>query len=282
METLQSLYALQQLPKTAKWPVLFLGHGSPMNAINPNGFSPKMQSLGQELRQKLGTPAAIMVVSAHWETRGTWVSVNPKPEVIYDFGGFPKALYEQQYPAKGSPLVAKATQELAANGAHKIMIHEHATMGLDHGAWTVLKFLFPEANAPVYQLSLDHYASGQQHLNLGEDLRGLRERGVLIVASGNVVHNLGLADFRNPDAKPHDWALEADAQLDQLIQKRNWAKLSQLHQLSKAVQMGAPTPEHYYPLLYTVGMADAKEEIRTVIQGFQHGSISMRAIIVGA
>lgn len=261
------------LPKTRTWPALFIGHGSPMNAIQDNAFTRQLQAIGQQL----GKPQAVLVVSAHWETAGTKVATSPKPKVIYDFGGFPQALYQVQYQAPGTPALAKESAGLITSAK---VLHDDE-MGLDHGAWTILKFIYPEADVPVFQLSLDYKQGPAYHLQLGKELTALRKRGVLIVGSGNIVHNLRTADFRNPDAPVVAWAQEADDFLKTAIDQRNWNMLLDIGKMPAAAKMGIPTPEHYHPLLYVLGTATNQDPIQHLISSFQHGTISMRAVQVG-
>jgi len=179
---------------TEKMPVLFIGHGHPMNALFDNNFTRALQKIGKTIQR----PNAIMVVSAHWETRGTFVSVNPKPKAIYDFGGFDDALFRIKYEPDGSPTLAKEVIKQLP------FVKEDHQMGLDHGAWTVLKFLYPKADVPVFQLSIDYTQSSQKHFEMAQALKKMREKGVLIIGSGNIVHNLGLLDWKNIDAKTND------------------------------------------------------------------------------
>ena len=234
-------------PDTAPMPVLFVGHGNPMNALEDNVFSQTWRRLGRELP----TPQAILCISAHWETRGTHVTISPFPKTIHDFGGFPDALYQVQYPASGSEALALGTKD---------MLHPHAVSldpnwGLDHGCWSVLLHMYPEAKIPVVQLSLDRRMGPAQHVALAQQLQPLRRKGILIVASGNIVHNLGVMDFSRTTSA-YDWALDANDQLKSLISARDIAKLCNYPNLGLAVKQAIPTPEHYLPLLYALGASD--------------------------
>lgn len=263
--------ALDTLPHTAKMPLLFVGHGSPMHAIEESGYTRAWQEKGAALP----APSAILVVSAHWMTRGmSLVHIGAKPRTIHDFGGFPRALYEAQYPAPGAPEAAQATLEL--------LQHHHAMpdieWGLDHGAWCVLMHLFPKAQVPVYQLSLDMSLNLQQHMAMASELKALRARGVLIVASGNIVHNL---PAMRHGAEAFDFTREFDALTTKAIEAREFAKLSQLNPRDPLMRMAHPTIEHFLPLLYTLGAADEKDAPQFFAEGFDLGSISMRSVMLG-
>ncbi|MEM6725250.1 MAG: 4,5-DOPA dioxygenase extradiol, partial [Bacteroidota bacterium] len=234
------------------------------------------QSLAQ-IRSELLIPQAIMVVSAHWETQGTYVSVNPLPKTIHDFGRFDDRLFEIDYPAKGHPELAT---EVAALGQDFHVQTDHR-MGLDHGAWTVLRFMYPEADIPVFQLSLDYTKSASYHFELAKALRALRQKGVLVVGSGNLVHNLRILDWQNIEAQPFDWAVEFDALAKTKLDKRDFQALVHYQKLGALAQMAIPTPDHYLPLLYTLGLAEANEPLRYLFEGLQYGSISMRCFRVG-
>ena len=251
-------------------PTLFLGHGSPMNAISKNDFTQFLNSKGEELPK----PKAILAVSAHWETEGTKVEKIARPETIHDFGGFPPALFEVEYPAAGAP-------ETADRVALLLKAHEAETTnqwGLDHGTWSVLVHLYPEANIPVLQLSLNRHLSLKDHLRVAQDLKALRKEGVLILGSGNIVHNLRKVDW-GPDAKSADWALEFDELIKNAILNRDFSTLtaedSKKHSLWN---MALPTLEHYLPLLYVIGASEENDPIRFPFEGIQMASLSMRAV----
>jgi 4,5-DOPA dioxygenase extradiol len=259
---------------TPKMPVLFLGHGNPMNAIQENEFVIGFHNIAK----KLPRPKAVLCVSAHWLTRGTYITAMPTPRTIHDFGGFPKALFEVQYPAPGSPLLAEATQELLGT-AKANLDHE---WGLDHGAWTVLMHLFPDADIPVVQLSIDYHQPGEYHFNLAGQLAKLRERGVLIVGSGNIVHNLRMVDFRNIDRVDYgfDWAAEARDIINKYILNGDFKPLLQYEKLGKAAQLAIPTPDHYYPLLYALGLQEQGEDIKLYNDKMVGGSLSMTSVYI--
>lgn len=267
----------ESLPNTERMPVLFVGHGSPMNALEDNVFTQTLKKLGEPFKKEGKKPAAILVVSAHWLTRGTYVNIAPKPETIHDFGGFPQALFDAQYPAPGSPELAKEAAKLSA------LIHETEDWGLDHGAWTILMHLFPEADVPVYQMSIDYYQPMEYHLKLAKELRALRERGVLVVGSGNIVHNLrmSMSRFQNNDASPYDWAVEFDQWVYEKIEARDFAALTDYEKAGEAGKLSVPTVDHYVPLLYTLGLAEEREDIRQTYEEVSFGGMSMRTFQVG-
>ncbi len=266
--------AADDLPAYEKMPVLFIGHGSPTNAIEDNDFTRSMTSYGE----KLPAPKAALVVSAHWLTRGeTKVSVNPDPDTIYDYYGFPDEMYTLKYDAPGHPEMAR---EVVKN-VQSIQVHEDHEMGLDHGAWTVLKRLFPKANIPVFQLSIDFNKPPQWHFNLAAELKKLREKGVMVIGSGNIVHNLRALDWQNPNAA-FDWAIEFDDFVKSRIDNRDFQALINYNELGKAARMAVPTNDHYLPMLYSLGLADKGEKIRHTYEQMQHGSISMRCFEISS
>ena len=256
--------------KSTKMPVFFIGHGSPMNAIEDNPFTRSLQSLGKSVIEK---PNAILVVSAHWLTQGTFVSTTNLPETIYDFGGFPPELYEVNYPAPGSPEYAKEVLKLIPG------VKEDHEWGLDHGAWTVLKHLFPEAKIPVFQLSIDYYKPMEYHFDLAMQLKSLRQKGVLIIGSGNIVHNLRLFLSQN-DNKPFDWALEFDAWSKEKILQHDFNSLINYETKGEAAKLAVPTVDHYVPLIYSLALADKNENIDFTYEE-NIGSISMRTFKIG-
>jgi 4,5-DOPA dioxygenase extradiol len=260
------------LETTDKMPVLFLGHGSPMNAIQENEFARGWRTVGQSLPK----PNAIICVSAHWETRGTFVTAMEKPKTIHDFGGFPQELFDVQYPAPGSPSLAKETR--AAITKTDVGLDEQ--WGLDHGCWSVVKHLYPKADVPVIQLSLDYTKAPQYHFELAKELASFRRKGVLIVGSGNMVHNLGVIDWRNPEGG-FDWAIEANITMKDLISKGDYSPLIHYSSLGKAVQLSVPTPEHYLPLLYTLGLKEENEKLSFFNDKTVMGSISMTSVKIG-
>ncbi|MBK6966112.1 MAG: 4,5-DOPA dioxygenase extradiol [Bacteroidales bacterium] len=257
---------------TKPMPVLFLGHGSPMNAIELNEFSKGWRTVGKSLP----VPNAVLCISAHWETKGTFVTAMQKPRTIHDFGGFPQELFDVQYPAPGSP-------ELALEAQRQLKMTEAGldeSWGLDHGAWSVIKHLYPEANIPVIQLSLDYSKSPQYHYDLAGELAELRKKGILIVGSGNMVHNLRTIDWRNPDSG-FDWAVEADTKMREWIAAGNHQALIDYEKGGKAFSMSIPTPEHYLPLLYTLGLQGKNEEVSVFNAKTIMGSISMTSVKIG-
>jgi 4,5-DOPA dioxygenase extradiol len=269
--TLNDLMSGLDRPANGKpMPVMFVGHGSPMNAIEDNEFSRVWKSMGKELP----VPAAILCISAHWQTRGTKVTMNEKPETIHDFGGFPKALFDAQYPAPGAVEMAKAT----IAGVPGSVIHGDLEWGLDHGTWSVLKPMFPAANIPVYQMSLDYNLQPQQHYQLATQLAFLRKKGVLIIGSGNIVHNLGLINW---GGKAFDWAIEFDALVKNKLEKFEHNDLIHYEKLGKAAQLSIPTNEHYLPMLYIAALAGKQEPFRFFNAKTEMGSISMRSFVVG-
>lgn len=255
-------------------PVLFLGHGSPMNAIAHNSFTQTLESLGREL----APPKSILVVSAHWMTQSsTWVTGMQGPRTIHDFFGFPQALFDVQYPAPGSHELAQAVSDNIQEPAIGIDMN---SWGLDHGTWSVLRHVYPHANVPVVQLSLDMTRPPEFHFALGAKLKFLREQGVLIVGSGNMVHNLRQVRWE-PDAQPFDWALEHDAWLKTQIEKGDYRALVDSALATKAAQLSVPTMDHYLPLLYVLGAAQPGEALTFDVEGIQNGSISMRSVRLG-
>ncbi|MCX6182994.1 MAG: 4,5-DOPA dioxygenase extradiol [Bacteroidetes bacterium] len=264
------------LPKTEKMPVLFIGHGSPMNAIEDNEFTLRWKQLAKEIPQ----PAAVLCISAHWLTKGTFITAMDHPETIHDFGGFPQQLFDVQYPAPGNPQLAKETKELIKS-TEVGLDHE---WGLDHGTWSIIKQMYPEANIPVLQLSIDYYKTPQYHYNLAKELAALRNKGVLIVGSGNMVHNLGMVDFKRlnePAGFGFDWALEMNEIFKKNISRRNHAALIDYQNLSKAATLAIPTPDHYYPLLYTLGLQDEKEATSFFNDKAMAGSLTMTSVKIG-
>jgi 4,5-DOPA dioxygenase extradiol len=250
-------------------PVMFIGHGSPMNAVKDNDFTKSLYQLGKTT----GSPAAILVISAHWLTmHETAVSTNPNPYTIYDFGGFPEELYHIKYEPPGHPQLAK---NLSTN-VQSIKIHEDHEMGLDHGAWTVLRHMYADANIPVFQMSIDYAKIPKFHFDLAKELKHLRKKGVLIIGSGNIVHNLGILNWEDEYAQPFDWAAEFDGTVKQKILDHDYLSLVHYHTLGTAAKMSIPTNDHYLPMLYVLGLLEKNENIRFTYEGFQHSGISMR------
>ncbi len=272
------LNALQHMTKSLenspKMPVLFLGHGSPMNAIDENEFVQGFRNISHEIIK----PQAILVVSAHWETSGSRVTAMEQPETIHDFGGFPRALYEVQYPAPGSPELAKEVVQMAQTSD----VHLDDKWGLDHGAWSVIKHMYPKANVPVVQLSLDYNKSAREHYELAKELAKLREKGVLIVGSGNIVHNLGMVHWGKLNENyGYDWANEANQKVKEFIQNRQHQDLINYNKLGKAFELSIPTPEHYLPLLYALALQGDKDEVSIFNDEPVGGSLSMTSVKIG-
>ncbi len=257
---------------TDTFPVLFVGHGSPMNAIEQNEFTNSWQNVSRNLPK----PAAILCISAHWETKGTFVTAMEKPNTIHDFGGFPQQLFDVQYPAPGSPELAAETQNLI----EKTAVGLDNSWGLDHGAWSVIKHFFPEADVPVIQLSLDYRQDAQYHYDLGKQLASLRNKGILIVGSGNMVHNLRMIDWQKPDTG-FDWAQEANAKFKKLILSNDHTQLINYKNLGREIELSVPSPEHYLPLLYTMALKTDKEEVSFFNDKSVMGSISMTSVKIG-
>ena len=255
-----------------KMPVLFLGHGSPMNAIEENEFVEGFRNVGKTIPK----PKVILCVSAHWETDGTFITAMKNPRTIHDFGGFPKALYEVQYTAQGSPDLAKDVIELITGTT--VMPDEK--WGLDHGCWSVVKHLYPKADVPVVQLSLDFNKSSQEHYELAKQLLPLRSRGVLIIGSGNMVHNLGMLDWNrlNDIGYGYDWALEGNNKMKKFILSGDDTSLISYKTLGNEVRLSIPTPEHFLPLLYAVALRDKNEEICLFNDKAVAGSLTMTSV----
>jgi 4,5-DOPA dioxygenase extradiol len=250
-----------------KMPVLFVGHGSPMNAIEDNEFS----RAWVEAAKSLPKPDAILCISAHWETAGTLVTAMEQPKTIRDFYGFPQPLYEIEYQAPGSPELARLTQKTV----QETHVRLDQTWGLDHGAWIVLHRMFPRADIPVIQLSLDRTQAPAFHYALGRELRALRDKGVLIVGSGNIVHNLGMMAWQD---QTYDWAAEFDQTIKQLILSGDHDSIIRYQDLGEAARLSVPTNEHYLPLLYVLAMQDKQEQIRFFTDRVTFGSVSMRSL----
>lgn len=259
---------------TPKMPIIFLGHGSPMNAIEENEFVQGFRKVSAEIAD----PNVILCISAHWETRGTRVTAMESPPTIHDFGGFPRELYEVQYPAPGSPELAMEIRDLITIAK----VQPDDRWGLDHGAWSVIKHMYPRANVPVVQLSLDHTIRPRDHYELAQELYKLRKQGVLIVGSGNMVHNLQrLAWNRLNEIFAYDWAQEASNRMNQYILAGNHDELVNFSQQGKEFQMSIPTPEHYLPLLYILALQDKQDEITLFNDQPVGGSLSMTSVKIG-
>lgn len=264
----------EPMSKTAKMPVLFLGHGSPMNAIEENEFVTGFRNIAKEIPK----PNAILCVSAHWETKGTFVTAMQNPPTIHDFGGFPKELFAVQYPAPGSPDLAKVTKTLIT----KTEVGLDNKWGLDHGAWSVIKHLYPNANIPVIQMSIDYSQTPQYHYELAQQIKSLREKGVLIIGSGNMVHNLGLVEWKRlNETFGYDWALEANEKMKKYIQSGDHKQLINFRSQGKAFDLAIPTPEHYLPLLYSLALKDDKDNVSLFNDKAVAGSLTMTSVKIG-
>ncbi len=263
------------LESTEKMPVLFLGHGSPMNAIEENEFVQGFRKTAQSFEK----PKAVLCISAHWETNGTFVTAMDHPRTIHDFGGFPKELFEVQYPAPGSPELAQETK----NMVQMTEIGLDQKWGLDHGAWSVIKHMYPDADIPVIQMSLDYTKSPAWHFELAKELARLREKGILIVGSGNMVHNLRRVawDKLNAEEYGYDWAIEASLKMKDFILNRNHKPLIDYASQGKAFQLAIPTPEHYLPLLYSLALGRNNENIELFNDKAVAGSLTMTSVKIG-
>lgn len=253
-------------------PVLFIGHGSPLSAVKGDRFSDAWLRAGKNLPR----PAAVLFISAHWSVRGTFVHAAPRPKTLHDFEGFPQELYDQVYPCPGSPEGAEAVVQ----AVKQVLVKVDREWGLDHGAWVPAKRLFPKADVPVFQLSLDSTKPAQFHYDLGRELRPLRRKGVLVAASGNCAHNLGLMDAML-DAKPLDWAVEFDAIVRRSILKGDYANLVAYGKLGDVARLAVPEPSHFLPLLCALGLREEGEKPSFFAEGFSYASISMRCVRFG-
>lgn len=262
------------LKPSSKMPVLFVGHGSPMNAIEHNEFTGKWEALGKTLPK----PQAILCISAHWETEGTFVTAMAKPKTIHDFGGFPQALFDVQYPAPGSLSLANSTKEIIKKAS--VELDEH--WGLDHGCWSILKPMFPNASIPVVQMSLDYRKDAAYHYALGKELQALRHKGVLIIGSGNIVHNLGLLNWQKINAPEYgfDWALEAKEKINNLIISGDHQALTQYKNLGKSVALAIPSPDHFLPLLYALALKTDQDYLSLFNDKALMGSITMTSVLI--
>lgn len=279
--SLAALDAVVSLKKSERMPVLFLGHGSPMNAIGDNEYRRSWQALGAEFGSKVPRPQLILCISAHWLTEGWWLTGMAQPKTIHDFGGFPQELFDQQYPAPGDTAAAQAISQAVRQRASAPLGLDMTEWGLDHGTWAVLKPMFPEADIPVIQLSMDYSRAPEDHYALARQLKALRQRGVLVVGSGNIVHNLRQMQRGAAAHQAYDWALEFDQITGGHVQQGNLDALQNFLKLGQVTKMAHPTHEHYLPLLYAAGAVDAGEPMRFFNTSFQGGSISMRSMVWG-
>ncbi len=262
------------LPASEKMPVLFIGHGSPMNGIEDNSFSQGWADMARQIPP----PKAVLVISAHWETKGTKITAMEQPQTIHDFGGFPRALYEVQYPAPGDPALAREATQLTQAASIEL---DH-DWGLDHGAWTVVRHMYPDASIPVLQLSIDYTKGPQHHYELAAELQALRHKGVLVIGSGNMVHNLRMVAWDKLDANyGFDWALQINETFKQLIAEGAHPRLVQYEKLGAEARLAIPTPEHYLPLVYTLGLSTPKDDIRFFNDRPVGGSLTMTSVKFG-
>lgn len=264
------------LENTPSMPVLFIGHGSPMNAIEDNVFTNQWMRIGKELP----LPKAILCISAHWETEGTFVTAMESPRTIHDFSGFPAELYAQQYPAKGLPLLG----DMICDEVKGIELENDYNWGLDHGSWSFLKHMYPNMDIPVVELSINHSKNLQYQYNLAKELKFLRRKGVLIVGSGNMVHNLRMLRIRESDFNAeygYDWALEINRLFKEKILSGDHPSLINYRNLSKEIHLAIPTEEHYIPLLYALGLQTKGEEVKFFNDRVIAGSLSMTSLIIG-
>lgn len=260
---------------TTKMPVLFIGHGSPMNGILNNEFSQYWSQMGKDMV----LPKAVLVISAHWLTKGTHITAMSNPVTIHDFGGFPQALFAVQYPAPGNPALAEETQKLITS-TQVGLDHE---WGLDHGTWTIVRHMYPNADIPVLQLSIDYSKPPQYHYDLAKQLGALRERGVLIIGSGNMVHNLRMVawDKLNESEYGFDWALDINTQFKKNISENTHMNLIEYDRLGPAARLAIPTPDHYYPLLYTLGLQESIDNVSFFNDKAVGGSLTMTSVKIG-
>lgn len=265
----------QQFNNTEKMPVLFLGHGSPMNAIEENQFVQGFRNISREIPK----PNAILCISAHWFTNGTFVTAMLNPKTIHDFYGFPKELFEVNYPAPGSPELARETAELLLPE----IVEEDHSWGLDHGAWSVIRHLYPNAEIPVIQLSIDYTKPPQYHFDLAKKLQKLREKGILIIGSGNIVHNLRMVDWKNINTvgAGWDWAVEAREKTNNWLLDGNFQNLIDYQRQGVALQTAVPSPDHYLPLIYSLGLKEKSENLSLFNDELIGGSLSMTSVRIG-
>ena len=256
-------------------PVLFLGHGSPMNAIEENEFVEGFRKIAKEIQK----PKAILCISAHWETDGTFLTAMEKPKTIHDFGGFPEQLFAVQYPAPGSPELAKEIKSLIK----KTEIGLDEKWGLDHGCWSVVKHLYPNADVPIVQLSLDYNQKPQYHYDFGKELLSLRKKGILIIGSGNIVHNLRMVAWDKLSAGEFgfDWAIDADKKIKKYILDGDHQSLINYQSQGKEFNLAIPTPDHFLPLLYILALKEEREKISLFNEKIVAGSLSMTSVKIG-
>jgi 4,5-DOPA dioxygenase extradiol len=258
--------------KAKQLPAIFLGHGSPMNTLESNRYTQAWRQLGETIPR----PRAILAISAHWQTEGTAVTAMERPRTIHDFRGFPKPLFDVEYPATGDPALAARVAELLA----PTQVSLDQSWGLDHGTWSVLVHVYPKADVPVIQLSLDATQPASYHYEIGTRLAPLRDEGVLVLGSGNVVHNLRVINFSDPRT-PYDWAERFNSRVRELLEKREHEPLTRYQEMGRDALLSVPTPEHFLPLLYILGMQQKKDAVTFPVDGIDLASISMLSVKVG-
>lgn len=254
-------------------PAIFFGHGNPLNALARNAYTEAWSAIGKSIPQ----PAAVLSISAHWYVPGTAVTAMTAPRTIHDFGGFPRELYQVEYPAPGSPGLAQSVRKLLA----PVSVALDESWGLDHGTWSVLCHVFPRADIPVMQLSIDETKPPEFHYELGKRLSPLRDEGVLIIGSGNLIHNLHTYAWGRHEVEPFDWAVRFEEQARAFLREGNDALLVQYESLGRDAILAAPTPDHYLPLLYVLGLRRKGEAVSFPVEGFDGGSISMLTVQIG-
>jgi 4,5-DOPA dioxygenase extradiol len=269
-----ALDTLAELPDTAPMPGVFVGHGTPFSAIDPNVWTAQWEQIGASLPR----PHAILAISAHWLTRGaSLVTASPRPPMNYDISGFPREIYEYRYPAPGSPAVAQDVAEALSGGTS---VYGDTEWGFDHGTWLVLKYMYPQADIPVLQLSIDFSRPPAFHYELARKLRGLRSKGILVLGSGNVVHNLRERGGTGVTEQPRDWAIEFDQRINAAVMAGDHSPAVNFQSMGTLAQMAHPSYDHFLPLLYVLGIANPGGSVRTFCEGFQWPGISMRGYVV--
>jgi 4,5-DOPA dioxygenase extradiol len=254
-------------------PVIFFGHGNPMNALSKNAYTDSWAAIGKSIPR----PKAVLSISAHWYLPACAVMANPMPLTIHDFGGFPQELYQVKYPAPGSPELARRVKDLLA----PISVKLDESWGLDHGTWAVLKHVFPKADIPVVQLSIDERQPPIFHYEMGKQLAALREEGVLIIGSGNIVHNLASYAWDKKEVQPLDWAVRFEKHVRELLTKGDDARVILYESFGRDAILSVPTRDHYLPLLYVLGLRKGKERVTFPVEGIDGGSVSMLAVRIG-
>jgi 4,5-DOPA dioxygenase extradiol len=254
-------------------PAVFFGHGNPMNAVMKNAYTEAWHRIGEDLPR----PKAILSISAHWFVPGTAVTISVSPRTIHDFGGFPRELYEVQYPARGDPDLAQRVQKLLA----PLPVHLDSSWGLDHGTWSVLRHVYPLADVPVVQLSIDETQPASFHFEVGQKLAPLRSEDILIVGSGNIVHNLHTYAWGRHTSEPYDWAVRFETHAKQMMLAREYQSLIEYENLGPDALLSIPTPDHYLPLLYVIATSQLRDDVSFPVEGVDGGSISMLAVQVG-